>query len=116
MLDDEEPTQPAQDILTALRQLSNSQQSVPNTQPSQQDVNQSTSQISQQAESAPPASDWEVLRARVREKPSDVDSWLRLVDTAEDGGNFEQINETYEALLEAYPNTVCQSLMDVSTV
>lgn len=116
MVDDEDATQPAQDILAALRQLSNSQQTIPNTQPSQQDLSQSTSQFAQQAESAPPASEWDVLRARVREKPTDVDAWLRLVDTAEDGGNFERINETYEALLEAYPNTVCQSLMDVSIV
>ena len=113
MTTEEENTQPAQDILAALRQLTNSQQSVPNAQPTQEELTQPATQPASQEETAPSASEWDVLRARVREKPSDVDAWLKLVDTAEDGGNFEQINETYEALLEAYPNTVCYSLMDV---
>ena len=47
---------------------------------------------------------------------TDVDAWLKLVDVAEEGGNFEQINETYEALLQAYPNTVCNSLANVLIV
>ncbi|KAI0689097.1 hypothetical protein BC835DRAFT_1549432 [Cytidiella melzeri] len=51
------------------------------------------------------ASEWDILRAHVRTKPGDSESWLRLVDVAVASGDFNQINETYEALLEAYPNT-----------
>ena len=87
---DEDKTQPVQDILNALRLLSNSRQSAPT------------------APTGVP-SEWDRLRTLTREKPSDVDSWLKLVDVAEEGGNFEQINQTYEAVLEAYPNTVCNS-------
>lgn len=53
-----------------------------------------------------PPSEWEVLRARVRSKPADSDSWLKLVDVAIESGQYERVNEAYEALLEAYPNTV----------
>ena len=109
---DEDKTQPAQEILNALRQLTNSQQTVANTpQPSQQDVTQSMDISQSTAPDAPNGvpSEWDRLRTLTREKPSDVDSWLKLVDVAEEGGNFEQINQTYEAVLEAYPNTVCNS-------
>lgn len=60
--------------------------------------------MSQSQDSQPP--DWEVLRAQVRDNARDVDAWLKLVDVAEDGKDFEKINQTYEALLEAFPNTV----------
>ena len=42
----------------------------------------------------------------MRDNARDVDAWLKLVDVAEDGKDFEKINQTYEALLEAFPNTV----------
>ena len=113
-LGEEDKTQPAQEILNALRQLTNSQQTVSNSQPSQQNLSQSLSQLTQPENQGPPQSEWDMLRSQVREKPTDVDVWLKLVDVAEEGGNFEQINETYEALLEAYPNTVCNSLVHVS--
>lgn len=58
-----------------------------------------------------PPSEWEALRAQVRSKPSDSDSWLKLVDIAIEDGDFDRINETYEALLEAYPNTVRLTLV-----
>ena len=53
-----------------------------------------------------PPSEWELLREQLRAKPTDADSWLRLVDIAVDSGQYDKINETYEGLLEAYPNTV----------
>ncbi|EMD41132.1 hypothetical protein CERSUDRAFT_43736 [Gelatoporia subvermispora B] len=77
-------TQPTEEILNALRQLN------------AQNLTQ---------EPVQPRSEWDQLRAHLREKPYDADSWLKLVDIAEDSGDIEKIKETYEALLEAYPNT-----------
>ncbi|KAI0337339.1 Suf-domain-containing protein [Trametopsis cervina] len=54
---------------------------------------------------ATPISEWEVLRTQVKERPGDSDGWLKLVDVAVDSGDFDKVTETYEALLEAYPNT-----------
>lgn len=62
-------------------------------------------QVTSQPQQDPP-SEWEVLREQVRSKPGDSDSWLKLVDVAVESGDYERVNETYEALLEAYPNTV----------
>lgn len=112
LVKEEDRTQPTQEILNALRQLSNSQQSIPGPQPAQ-DLNQA---VSHRDDANPTLSEWESLRVQVREKPSDVDAWLKLVDTAEESGNFERINDTYEALLDAYPNTVCHSLVNISLV
>lgn len=46
------------------------------------------------------------MQTQVRENPRDVDAWLKLVDVAEESKDFEKINQTYEALLEAFPNSV----------
>ena len=54
-------------------------------------------------------SEWQALRKRLRETPHDTEGWQKLVELAEDSGEIEEIKETYEALLETYPNTVCQS-------
>ncbi|KAG2111422.1 hypothetical protein BD769DRAFT_1630282 [Suillus cothurnatus] len=50
-------------------------------------------------------SEWHVLREKLREQPHDPDGWNKLVDLAEARGEIEQIKQTYEALLEVYPNT-----------
>jgi len=42
----------------------------------------------------------------LRDHPQDPEGWNQLVDIAENNGNLEQIKQTYEALLETYPNTV----------
>ena len=66
--------------------------------------------LNQQSQmSEPPRTEWDILRAHLKENPRDADSWLRLVDVAEESKNYEKINETYEALLEAFPNTVSDS-------
>lgn len=112
---DEERTQPTEDILNTLRQLSGSQQG--SQQPpqalAQQGSQHSEEQnISQRVEqdvssaSSPVQSEWDILRARVRETPRDADAWMKLVDYAESTKDIDKITETYEALLEAYPNTV----------
>lgn len=67
-------------------------------------------QVASQPQHDPP-SEWEVLRAQVRSKSGDSDSWLKLVDVAVESGDYDRVNETYEALLEAYPNTVRVSLV-----
>lgn len=54
-----------------------------------------------------PQSEWDVLRAQLRESPLNPDGWLKLVELTEDSGDLEKIKETYEALLQTYPNTVC---------
>ena len=53
-----------------------------------------------------PQSEWDILRAQLRESPLNPDGWLKLVELAEDSGDLEKIKETYEALLQTYPNTV----------
>lgn len=53
-----------------------------------------------------PQSEWQVLREKLREHPQDPEGWNKLVDIAENAGDLEQIKQTYEALLETYPNTV----------
>ena len=53
-----------------------------------------------------PQSEWDALRAQLRESPLNPDGWLKLVELAEDSGDLEKIKETYEALLQTYPNTV----------
>ena len=52
-------------------------------------------------------SEWDTIRAQLRESPLNPEGWLKLVELAEDSGDLEKIKETYEALLQTYPNTVC---------
>ncbi|KAH9950118.1 Suf-domain-containing protein [Amylocystis lapponica] len=96
---EDEKTQPTQEILDALLQLN--PQSFP---PAAQGSTDDQSGLKQEP-TPPPPSEWEVTRAELRSKPTDADLWLKLVDLAEDSGNIERIKDTYEALLEAYPNT-----------
>lgn len=94
-----ERTQPTEEILRALQQLQNSTAISPiATQPNSQEQDAPPD--------PPPLSEWEQLRAQLREKPVDADAWLRLVDLAEESGDMQQIKDTYEGLLETYPNTV----------
>jgi len=53
-----------------------------------------------------PPSEWHVLREKLHDHPQDPEGWNQLVDIAENNGDPEQIKQTYEALLETYPNTV----------
>lgn len=53
-----------------------------------------------------PRSEWDSLREHLKKEVQDVDSWLKLVDLAEQSGNYDRTKETYEALLEQFPNTV----------
>ena len=51
-------------------------------------------------------SEYDTLLKHVRQTPTDVDSWLKLVDIAEESKDFDKVSGAYEALLETYPNTV----------
>ncbi|EIM85352.1 Suf-domain-containing protein, partial [Stereum hirsutum FP-91666 SS1] len=55
--------------------------------------------------SAVPPSQWDLLRAQLREKPHNPEGWNRLVALAEESGDIEKVKDSYEALLEMYPNT-----------
>lgn len=97
---EDDKTQPADEILNALRQLN------PNTFSHTQNGSQSVHSPIKQDPTPPPLSEWEQLREQLRTKPYDADGWLKLVDLAEDSGDIERVKQTYEGLLEAYPNTV----------
>lgn len=104
---DEERSHPTEDILNTLRQLSGSQQGQGTSQPTElQSQNSQRSEQDGSFASNPVQSEWDPLRAQVRENPRDADTWLKLVDVAEESKDFDRINEAYEALLEAFPNTV----------
>jgi len=60
-----------------------------------------------------PQSEWDTVRAQLRESPLNPDGWSKLVELAEDSGDLEKIKETYEALLQTYPNTVRNLLFRV---
>ena len=108
-------SQLSEGILNALRQLQESSlppaaASTPtprptSTQPNSQDPPRPTS-VPMPEPTPPPQSEWDQLRAQLREKPVDADRWQKLVDLAEDSADIEKIKETYEGMLETYPNTV----------
>ena len=81
--------------------------SIPPTEPP---VKEPTPEATEE-ESAPgiqvdPQSEWDALREYLKKEPQDVDSWLKLVDMAEESGNYDRTKETYELLVEHFPNTV----------
>jgi cleavage stimulation factor subunit 3 len=51
-------------------------------------------------------SEWDTLRASLRDNPHDTEGWNKLVRLAEDSADLEKIKEAYESLLKMYPNTV----------
>ncbi|KIP07568.1 hypothetical protein PHLGIDRAFT_105533 [Phlebiopsis gigantea 11061_1 CR5-6] len=99
---EEERILPTEDILNTLRQLSSSQQG---SLGSQQPLQSQHSEQEALQSSGPPPSEWDILRAQAREQPRDPDAWLRLVDVAEEGKDYDRVNETFEALLGAFPNS-----------
>jgi cleavage stimulation factor subunit 3 len=95
-------TQPTEEILNALNALNQTTAQNGHEQSPAQQGNVKQDTPSQEA-----PSEWHVLREKLREQPHDPDGWNKLVDLAEARGEIEQIKQTYEALLEVYPNTVC---------
>ena|SRR6267154_3791752 len=95
-------TQPTENILNALNTLTQTTTQNGHEQSPAQQVN-----AEQDTQNEEASSEWHVLREKLREHPHDPEGWNRLVDLAEARGDIEQIKQTYEALLEVYPNTVC---------
>ncbi|KAG0697093.1 hypothetical protein DFH29DRAFT_165718 [Suillus ampliporus] len=93
-------TQPTEEILNALNALNQTTAQNGHESPSAQQLNAQQDTPSQET-----PSEWQVLREKLREQPHDPEGWNKLVDLAEARGEIEQIKQTYEALLEVYPNT-----------
>ncbi|KAI0820713.1 hypothetical protein BC628DRAFT_1466219 [Trametes gibbosa] len=89
----------------ALRQLQAAPQFSPTPTPTQPNSQESLDRQQGPTPTPPPQSEWDRLRAQLRERPIDADVWLKLVDLAEDSGDMEKIKNTYEGMLETYPNT-----------
>ena len=50
---------------------------------------------------------WRALRTSLRADPHDPEGWKRLIELAKNSGITHDLQETYDALLDVYPNTVC---------
>ncbi|KIM62980.1 hypothetical protein SCLCIDRAFT_24567 [Scleroderma citrinum Foug A] len=95
-------TQPTEEILNALNAL-NPKAILEVTQNGHEPS--LMQDVSFQETTKEPPSEWHVLREKLRDHPQDPEGWNQLVDIAENNGDLEQIKQTYEALLETYPNT-----------
>jgi len=96
-------TQPTEEILNALNAL-NPKAILEVTQNGHEPSLMQDESVQETAKEPP--SEWHVLREKLRDHPQDPEGWNQLVDIAENNGDLEQIKQTYEALLETYPNTV----------
>ncbi|THH29552.1 hypothetical protein EUX98_g4628 [Antrodiella citrinella] len=98
-LEEDDKTQPMEEHLQALRAM--------DIMNSSQDTDIVDPGPSSQVEAPPstPPSPYSTVRQRVQTKPTDVDSWLALIRLADDSGDYDRVVETYEALLEVFPNT-----------
>lgn len=54
-----------------------------------------------------PVTEWQALRTSLRADPHDPEGWKRLIELAKNSGITHDLQETYDALLDVYPNTVC---------
>jgi cleavage stimulation factor subunit 3 len=93
-IEDADKTHPSAEILNALENL-------PATAPNSQERPPQTTD-----ETTVPPSEWDSFRAQLLENRCDPDGWNKLVNLAEASGDIEKIKESYDALLEVYPNTV----------
>jgi hypothetical protein len=87
----DDATIPTAEILNALEQLKESQQ---------------TEKQESQEQALDPPSEWDLLRQQLKDKPHDPVGWRKLVEMAENSGEIDKINDAYESLLATYPNTV----------
>ncbi|GLB33223.1 putative suf-domain-containing protein [Lyophyllum shimeji] len=79
----DDQTQPTDEILRALSTVKN--EPLPDT--------------------IPTPTEYDQLRAELRERPHNPEAWRRLIDNAENSGEIEKIRESFDALLQQYPNT-----------
>lgn len=99
----DDKTQPPEEILNTLNALN--PKTVLNATQNGHGLDIVQQEASQDSQQDPP-SEWHALREKLREHPQDPEGWNKLVDIAENADDLEQIKQTYEALLETYPNTV----------
>lgn len=57
----------------------------------------------------PTPTEYGALTAQAKEKPHNPETWRRLIDVAENTGEIEKIRAAFDALLQQYPNTVCDT-------
>jgi cleavage stimulation factor subunit 3 len=97
-IEDADKTQPSDEILNVLENLA---PTAPNTQerPPQTTAAETSSSVV-------PTSEWDTIRAQLHENRYDPHGWNKLVNLAEASGDIDKIKESYDALLEVYPNTV----------
>ncbi|KAG5223273.1 mRNA 3'-end-processing protein [Salix suchowensis] len=86
-------TQPSDEILPALQTV--------NTETHGPTVEQQSSQTSQ---NELPPSEYELVKQHLKENPQDNDQWRRLIDIAEESEDVDRIKETFDLLLEQFPN------------
>lgn len=79
-------TQPTADILSALNSLK-----------------------SEPPLEVPTPTEYDAFTAQAKEKPHNPEIWRRLIDVAENTGEIEKIRAAFDALLQQYPNTVCDT-------
>ncbi|KAI0333418.1 Suf-domain-containing protein [Cubamyces sp. BRFM 1775] len=104
-VDDGDKTELSPELMTALRQLQAAPQFSSTPTPTPTQPNSQEPVAVKHEPTPPPQSEWDRLRAQLREKPVDAEGWLKLADMAEDSGDIEKIKDTYEGMLETYPNT-----------
>lgn len=79
-----------------------------NTQPTAEILNALNSiKDEPKSDILPPVSEYDVLTTQLKEKPHNPEAWRRLIEVAENSGDVEKIQASYDALLRQYPNTVC---------
>ncbi|KAF9487681.1 Suf-domain-containing protein [Pleurotus eryngii] len=86
-------TQPSDEILIALHTV--------NMETHGPTVERQSSQTSQDK---PPPSEYELVKQHLKETPQNNDQWRRLIEIAKESEDVERIKETYDLLLEQFPN------------
>ncbi|KAI0059336.1 Suf-domain-containing protein [Artomyces pyxidatus] len=102
----ESDSQP-QELLQVLQQLNAHKSATPPGAQNGSPVKEEPARIDVPSE---PPSEWHALRSQLRDKPHDPEGWNKLVKLAEDSGDLDRIKETYEALLEMYPNSAAAQI------
>lgn len=89
-------TQPTEDIINTLNGIKNE---------SQPDIDM-----------LPPPTEYEALLAQLKQRPHDPNGWKKLIDLAEESGDMDKVRASFDALLQQYPNTVCDLKVHFSRV
>lgn len=79
------------------------------TQPTAEILNVLNNLKSEPPPEVPTLTEYDALTAQAKEKPHNPETWRRLIDVAENTGEIEKIRAAFDALLQQYPNTVCDT-------